>query len=88
MNKYLKISTINSVKHITDTLFGKFFYSDSLFSMNRYTNKVHTISFKWSYRPGSTPCFYSIVCTPLQKEMMLISKDKKIVSYRKETLLY
>ncbi len=70
---------------ICESLFGKFFYNDSLFSMSCYKNKVGQISFQWEHVP---PFFCSIVKTPLQKEIMILSADKKIVSYKKYTKLY
>lgn len=88
MNKCFKITTIDNVKHIRDTLFGKFFYSDSLFSMDHYKNKVHNISFEWHTGWKKYEYFYSIIRTPLQTEMVTMTKDKKIVWYRKETRLY
>jgi hypothetical protein len=85
MNRSTRILTITCVNNVQDTLFGKFFYSDSLFILKNYKNNVHNLSFEWTYQ---YPHFYSYVKTPLQTERIMFNWTKQIVSYQKDTKIY
>ena len=76
---------------IQQTLFGKFFYSPSLFTYHTsYKNRVYDIQFEWSRHESIDnlwPPFYkSIVKTKLVKETIEFDKNQNIISYRKTDL--
>ncbi len=75
--------------HLQNTLFGKFFYSPSLFTHHTlYRNKVFDMHFEWSRYDSKEniwpPFFRSIVRTKMVKEVIEFDDKQNMISYRKE----
>lgn len=74
---------------IQNTLFGKFFYSSSLFVYHSsYKNKVFDITFQWNRYPynkhTNKPYYRSIVTTKLVTEIIDFDQEKNIISYESQ----
>jgi hypothetical protein len=79
-----------NIPPLSHTLFGKFFYSSSLFTHHTlYKNKVFDIHFSWSYHESADkiwPPFYrSIISTKVNREVIEFDQNRNIISYHKET---
>lgn len=68
---------------IQKTLFGKFFYSPSLFIYHSfYENRVFDLHFQWiRYTRSNKPYYRSIVKTKLVTEIVEFDEEKNIISY-------
>ena len=68
---------------IQNILFGKFFYSPSLFVYHSfYENRVFDLRFQWiRYNHNNKPYYRSIVNTKLVTEIVEFDAEKNIISY-------